>query len=202
MKKIILTALAVLSTFVSYAQHAPGTVTVQPKVALNVATLTNSEGADPRIALAAGAELEYQMTDMVSLSGGLLYSMQGVKGTEGGLNGTVKLDYINIPILANVYVVKGLAVKVGLQPGFMINNKIKISQGSTSAEVSLEDALANAGLDDAVKKFDLSIPMGVSYEFNNLVLEARYNFGLTEVIADSKAKNSVFQLSLGYKFGL
>ncbi len=60
----------------------------------------------------------------------------------------------------------------------------------------------NAGENSSVKKFDFSVPVGVSYEFNNLVLEARYNVGLTEVIADSKAKNSVFQLSLGYKFGL
>ena len=48
-----------------------------------------------------------------------LYSLQGTKTDYDDLNGTMKLDYINIPILANVYVAKGLAVKAGI---FSISN--------------------------------------------------------------------------------
>ena len=38
---------------------------------------------------------------------------------------TNKLDYINVPIMANVYVTKGLAVKLGVQPGFLISSTTK-----------------------------------------------------------------------------
>ena len=101
-------------------------------------------------------------------------------------------DTINIPILANVYVVKGLAVKVGIQPAFKVNEEMKMNSelGSGSKEV------------DSAESFDFSIPGGLSYEFNNVVLDARYNFGVTSVADGGDAKNSVFQFTLGYKFAL
>ena len=54
------------------------------------------------------------------------------------------------------------------------------------------------------KSFDFSIPVGISYEYANFQLDARYNFGVTKVfdVEGSKAKNSVFQITLGYKFAL
>lgn len=202
MKKLLLSTLILLATVASHAQQAVGTVTLQPKVGINIASLTNTDGSDPRIGLAAGAELEYQVSDIVSLSGGVLYSMQGVKEKDNGVSATVKLDYINIPILANVYVTKGLAVKLGIQPGFMVNDKFKVASGSASGEVSFEDAMKAAGTDASLKKFDFSIPVGLSYEYKNVVLDARYNWGLTKVIDGVDTKNSVFQITLGYKFAL
>ena len=43
------------------------------------------------------------------------------------------MDYVNIPILANFYVAKGFAVKVGIQPGFLVNDKVKVSSNGVSA---------------------------------------------------------------------
>ena len=192
MKKIILTAAVVLASAASYAQHAVGSFTLQPKVGLNIASLTSCDGADPRYGVAAGAELEYQATDIFSISAGAIYSMQGNKYSEKSATVTNKTDYINIPILANVYVVKGLAVKAGIQPGFKVNDEVKLSSGSNSASSDVDKA----------ESFDFSIPVGLSYEFSNVVLDARYNFGCTKVIKDVDPKNSVFQITLGYKFDL
>ena len=192
MKKIFLMAVLVLSSVATYAQHAVGSLTVQPRIGVNIANLTKSEGADSRIGLVAGAELEYQISDIFSLSGGVLYSQQGCKVSDEGVKSTMKLDYINIPILANVYVVKNLAVKVGIQPGFNVNSSVKASVGDTSAETDF----------DGTKSFDFSIPVGLSYEFSNVVLDARYNFGVTKVFDGSDNCNSVFQIALGYKFSL
>lgn len=192
MKKILLMAVVMLASVASYAQQAVGTFTLQPKIGMNVASLTKSDGADPRIGLAAGVEAEYQATDIFSISAGIIYSMQGNKYEEKGVTSTQKLDYINIPILANVYVTKGLAVKLGVQPAFNVSDKIKYSGG----KVSIQDEDAGA------ESFDFSIPVGLSYEFNNVVLDARYNFGVTSVADGGDAKNSVFQFTLGYKFAL
>ena len=52
------------------------------------------------------------------------------------------------------------------------------------------------------KTVDLSIPIGLSYEFSNFVIDGRYNWGLTKVAKDSDSKNSVFQNTLGYKLPL
>ena len=159
MKKILLTAVVMLASVASYAQQAVGTFTLQPKIGMNVASLTKSDGADPRIGLAAGVEAEYQATDIFSISAGLIYSMQGNKYEEKGITSTQKLDYINIPILANVYVVKGLAVKLGIQPAFNVSDKVKVSGGSTSITKDNTDA----------ESFDFSIPVGLSYEYSNVV---------------------------------
>lgn len=192
MKKILLTAVVMLASVASYAQQAVGTFTLQPKIGMNVASLTKCDGCDPRIGLAAGVEAEYQATDIFSVSAGLIYSMQGNKAKAEGVTQTTKLDYINIPILANVYVTKGLAVKLGVQPAFNVSDKVKISGGNTSLTKDNTDA----------ESFDFSIPVGLSYEYSNVVFDARYNFGVTKVWDGGDPMNSVFQITLGYKFAL
>lgn len=191
MKKLILMAVMALATVSSFAQQAVGTFTIQPKVGLNLANLTDADG-DIRAGVAAGVEFEYQVSDIFSLSAGALYSMQGCKFTEDKVDYTSKLDYINVPILANVYVVKGLAVKLGIQPGFNVTHKLSVAKGSTSGSTDIP----------GVKSVDLSIPVGLSYEYSNFVFDARYNFGVTKVADDADSKNSVFQFTLGYKFAL
>ena len=191
MKKLFLMAVMALATVSSFAQHAVGTFTIQPKVGLNLANLTDADG-DIRAGVAAGVEFEYQVSDIFSLSAGALYSMQGCKFTEDKVDYTSKLDYINVPILANVYVVKGLAVKLGIQPGFNVTHK-------ASAEV--EGTKVSSDL-SGVKSVDFSIPVGLSYEINNFVIDARYNLGVNKIADDADSKNSVFQFTLGYKFAL
>ena len=143
MRKVIIMAVLMLASVATFAQRPVGSLTLQPKIGMNIANLTKADGSDPRIGVVVGAELEYQLTDILSISGGALYSQQGAEGDpldEDGnkLDGTatVKLDYINIPILANVYVVKNLAVKLGIQPAFNVNSKMAYSNGDISARVS------------------------------------------------------------------
>lgn len=121
---------------------------------------------------------------MIGVSAGLLYSQQGFKVSENvegvDIEAKWKPAYLNIPILANFYVANGLALKAGVQPGFM---------------VAKDDA-------ENVNTFDFSVPVGISYEYMNICLDARYNIGCTKVDKDVKGCNSVFQITLGYKFKL
>ena len=183
MKKIVLAAVMLLSSVSMFAQQDVGSLTIQPKVGFNVANVTKTDG-NTRIGVVAGAEAEYQLGDIYSIAVGLLYSSQGNKQTVdlpvlGKASVTWAPSYLNIPVVANVYVVKNLAVKLGVQPGFCVaKDKLK----------------ANT--------FDLSIPVGLSYEYKNFVLDGRYNFGVTNVAKGVNTKNSVFQFTLGYKFDI
>lgn len=192
MKKMFLAAAMMLASVATFAQNAEGQITIQPKVGLNIANLTDADDADARIGLAVGAEFEYGVTDMIGVSAGLIYSMQGAKEKVEGVDVTMKLDYLNVPILANVYVAPGLAVKLGIQPSFKLSAKMKGEVSGGSVEADLDD----------VKGFDLAIPVGVSYQYQNIVLDARYNWGVTKIMDDVDSKNSVFQITLGYKFSL
>lgn len=192
MKKMIFAAVIMMASTSAFAQHEAGSFTIQPKVGINIAKVTKSDGADPRIGLVAGAEAEYQVNDWFSVAGGLLYSMQGCKEKASGVTATAKLDYLNVPIVANFYVLKGLALKAGIQPGFKLSAKEKISGGGTSISGDI----------DHVKGFDLSIPVGLSYEISNFVIDGRWNVGATKFMKHADSQHSVFQFTLGYKFGL
>ena len=197
MKKLFVMAAMVLSSVGAFAQYNAGDITIQPKVGLSIADMTDLDDSKTRAGVVAGAELEYHVSPMFGLSAGLLYSMQGTKGDaeEEGVkaSATIKNDYLNIPILANVYVAPGLALKAGLQSGFKVSSKVTAKAGGVSV---------SENLDDAFKSFDLSVPVGISYEYMNVCLDARYNIGVTKVIDGTDSKNSVFQITLGYKFAL
>lgn len=192
MKKLFLAVVAMMVSATTFAQNEVGQLTIQPKVGVNIANITDADDADPRIGLAAGAEFEYGLTDNIGLSAGVLYSMQGAKTTEEGVDCTLKLDYLNVPILANFYVAKGFAVKLGVQPGFKLSSKAKAKGSGASVELDV----------DGIKSVDLSIPVGVSYQYQNIVFDARYNWGVAKIIDDADSKHSVFQITVGYKFSL
>ena len=193
MKKLFLAVVAMMVSATTFAQNEVGQLTIQPKVGVNIANITDADDADPRIGLAAGAEFEYGITDNIGLSAGVLYSMQGAKASEESVDYTLKLDYLNVPILANFYVAKGLALKLGVQPGFKLSSKVKGEASGVTAELEVEDG---------VKSVDLSIPVGLSYQYQNIVFDARYNWGVTKIVDDADSKNSVFQITVGYKFSL
>lgn len=177
----------------AYAQHQVGEISIRPKVG---GTLTNLVGdnsnGDYKAGIVAGVEAAYQVADRWAVSAGALYSMQGYKWA-GHENGKTNMDYINIPILANFYIIKGLAVKAGIQPGVLVSAKSKPKHGSSH------------DIKDNCKSFDFSVPVGASYEFHNFIAELRYNAGLTKVFKgdeDANIRNSVFQATIGYNFNL
>ena len=202
MKKILLAAVMMLTSVAAFAQHEVGTFTLQPKVGLNLATLVGNDVDEAKIrpAIVAGVEGEYQLADIFSLSLGVLYSQQGAKSKDDPELGkmTMQMDYINVPLLANVYVAKGLAVKCGAQIGFNVRHKAKLA-GHT---FDLDDIAVWTDNAISTKKVDFSIPVGISYEYSNVVIDARYNWGLTKSFKDLKCRNSVFQFTVGYKFEL
>ena len=183
-------AVACLTANAQNARHAAGSFTIQPMIGIAAGTLSGTysdldfSSKDPRAGLAIGAEGEYYTsTHWLSVSAGLMYCQQGWESKNGGVTATQKLDYINIPILANFYVAKGFALKIGLQPGFLVSADNK----------------------DAFESFNLSMPIGLSYEFKNgITLDLRGTPGLTAInknsSSDYKLRSDCSTLTIGYKF--
>ena len=199
MKRLVFIASVMMLPLMAYAQREVGTLSFQPKAGLSVAYYTGDDGVDtkPRFSIVAGAEFEYQLMKELSLSAGMLYSQQGEKGKikepfqEVDL--TAKTDYLNFPILVNVYVAKGFSVKFGVQPA--VNVKAGYSVSNSSFE--WEGNLSYYGIH--VKTFDLAIPVGLSYELKNFVIDARYNIGVTKMAEGDESRNRTFQFTIGYK---
>ena len=189
-------------------------------------SIWNRNNSDSRVRFAGGVDLMYQLSDMFAVSAGAFYSQQGCRfkglyeysAADKSLTATelspAKLDYINVPFMLHGYVVKGLSLNAGVQVGFLTKVKwsgkqVKAflneehgtivpsepSQMSTMNEFIIKNT-------DAFHKVDISVPLGASYEFMNVVLDARYNLGLTKVSKGGSSKNRVFMVTLGYKFDL
>ncbi|MBQ1650456.1 MAG: hypothetical protein II055_04905, partial [Prevotella sp.] len=84
----------------------------------------------------------------------------------------------------------GFALKTGVQFGFPASAKIN-----------------DADYKDQAKKFNFSIPVGLSYEYKNVVLDLRYNISVTKANKDDfgyseKMRSDLLQITLGYKFDL
>lgn len=169
------------------------------KGGINLTGVTNNEdNTQTKTGFVVGAFADYRFTDHFALSADVLYSRQGVSyGKEDGFRTKDRLNYLNVPILANYYIVGGLAVKAGIQPGFLLNGKTVSKKDGNSVKTNIE------GLSGA----DFSIPIGISYDCPfGIILEARYNIGVTNIGANNSiyeggsARNSVFSIMVGYRF--
>ena len=191
MKKLFLATAIMMATVSVFAQHSAGDVTLQARLGFCAADFNNTSDTKTRVEAVVGPELEYFMTNRFSLGAGVLYSQQGAK--QDKVDVTYKIDYLTMPITANFYVWKGLALRTGLQPGINISSKVTAPNQKVDTK-------------DAIKNFDLELPLGISYEYRHFVVDARYTFGLTEIFDQSKvdldSRNLTFQLSVAYKFNL
>ena len=205
MKKIMMIAAMMVAAISANAQNEVGQLTLMPKAGINISTITGDGiNKKSKVGLVAGIEAEYGISEKFGLQFGLLYSMEGCKsdaviaageGASAFRAEGVKwnLDYINIPIMAQYYVVKGLAVKAGIQPAFNVRGKWSVDGNSGK--------MKDVGYEP--KAFNFSIPVGLSYEYQNFVLDARYNIGVTKLIKDEdQGRNSTFAITIGYKFAL
>lgn len=168
----------------------------------------------------AGVEAAYQLTDRFAVAAELKYSLQGANYDDFAVPGnhadgynldattvsniSLSQHYIQLPVLARYYVARGFAIQAGLQPGYCVSNKL-----STDLEYGGKTMDVVADKTDLLSKFDLSVPVGITYEAYGIVLDARYNFGVTNVYGGSwdggtkpTSRNSVVEISLGYRFDM
>ena len=205
MRKLMILMAILTMAAVAKAQHEEGDFMVQPKFGLNIATLSDADKSITDFHF--GIDAEYMVTDNFSLGLGAILSNQGAKYDNWEENEknqyTVDLDYVHVPILASYYVLPGLAVKAGVQPGFKMRAKAKLDDRTVDLDELYKMGSLLVGEDIKVSTFDLSIPVGVSYEYRNFVVDARYNWGLLKIMNVGDAfYNRCFMLSLGYKFQL
>lgn len=187
MKKIMIIAALMVATLGASAQG----MFIKPMAG---GLLTNWTGDNKdfkmKVGFTGGVELGYQFNDVFALTAGALYSMQGARTKDYNTNINYNLDYLNVPVMLNVYVAPGFALKAGGQLGFLL----KAKGGDHDYK-------------DYCEKKEYSIPVGLSYEFDDVVLDARYNFSLSDVnkgnfsnfVPNGTIRNSVIMLTIGYR---
>jgi hypothetical protein len=203
MKKLLMMASLLLASLSGFAQLEKGTWSLTPKAGVNFANMTNADGSEFRVGFNLGAEAEHALTSSSSLSFGAQYSQQGVADSDGGVDVVFQMDYINVPVMVNHYFSPKFAIFAGLQPGFLVNDAVKVSYGGESVTVSgIKKYMKNEGFD--VSSFALSVPVGMAFTFGQVKMDVKYAYELTNTLSQGseKSRHSYFQVTLGYKFDL
>lgn len=210
MKKIFVMMMSLLAAAGCFAQNEAGRWTLTPKVGVNMATLTdpdiyvdNNEKMEycNKVGFVVGGEVEYQLNRLLGLSTGLLYSSQGtgMKDNSAFRDASLSLDYLNVPLTANIYFAPDVAVRIGVQAGWAVRRHQEGDENIGNGHWQ-----HNSTDDTNYRSFDLSLPIGLSWNIGAVQLDARYNLGLTNVTEYKlmKMRNRVLQLTVGYRFEL
>lgn len=202
MKKLFLaTIVGLFSATAIYAQADDMTTQFGVKGGVNLSTLRGDDvkDLDSRTSFNLGLFMEVPLSERFSFQPEVLYSGQGFSISD---NADYKLDYIQVPLMAKVYLVKGLYAEAGPQFAFKVKEKVEFDDGYTEGSTTIDPD--NSG----IKDFDTNLALGAGYKFDNgFSLSARYNMGLTSVfkddapfVAGKDVKNSVWQFGVGFSF--
>ena len=213
-KRIFAFVVAVAMTISVSAQAEAGSLTWQPNVGLTYTTGIVDGLSDPvdgALGLTAGVEAMYMLNDRLGIALGLNYTGYNVDDDDmafyacpyygyynysGSSSSYYDPDmdnasnyYFNIPVTANYYIFPGFAVKGGL--AFNILSTAKVGGKSEYYGVKVKDLY---------KSFFVSVPVGVSYEINNFVFDARCACSMSNVCEYGDGMFLSFSMTAGYKF--
>jgi opacity protein-like surface antigen len=216
MKKILFASALALFT----AANAQTTFGLKGGFALSKLTsnedLDAFEGVDGGLKSKAGfyvgALVEHKFNNKFAVQGEVQYanlggkaevSMSGITVTEN-----FNLNRIVIPVSARYYATPDFAVYAGPFVSIKTGTKVNIDVSGATADPQLlneAESFLEESFDDGLKSAEFGLFLGADYNvYKGLFVDARYSFGLSNMIkdpvADEKMRMNFFQIGIGYKF--
>jgi hypothetical protein len=162
----------------------------------------------PRFGVNVGSFAEIRLTEQFAIQPEVLYATQGTKFKNVGATiygtdyiGDIKwnLSYINIPVMFKYSGDGKSFIEAGPQIGFLTSAKAitKLTRYSQTVDQDVKEMF---------ESLDFGFVVGVGLNITkHLLTDLRYNIGLSNIIKtesddNTKIRNSVLSLSLGYKF--
>jgi hypothetical protein len=173
MKKLALVLLAGFSFASVHAQFAFGI-----KGGANISNVNSSgfSGTNSLVGFNAGAYLKVPLGHGLSLQPEVVYSSQGFKQSDGaGGTATYTQGYVNVPVLLKYTHVTGVFIETGPQIGFLASAKASDQGVSVDWKKDLNSS-----------DFSWVVGVGVKIPATPISLDARYNFGLSNI--DNKSE--------------
>ncbi|UOR04545.1 PorT family protein [Hymenobacter aerilatus] len=218
-----LALLVMMGSTAVQAQHRRSynqpTTQVGAKVGLNMAVLdgTLNQETEFKAGPSIGAFLRWKPSARFAVQPELTYSAQGSKNVipvgPVDLTNKTNLAYLNLPILAKIYLGNVVNVQFGPQVGILLSGRLK---GQTSYTSSGSGSYYTTSDMDVAKSYrsDLGLCGGVGIDLpSGLLVAARLNYGLTDIVKDENVRqlreaygigglhNRVLEFSVGYAFG-
>lgn len=150
---------------------------------------TDEVGNQVKIGPHFGIYYNIKTADNFSIQPELLYSVQASQipvNTGANNESTIEnLSYINIPVMAKLYVAEGLNVQAGPYFGFLM-----AARADDDADISIKADFAQV---------DYGLGVGAAYEFpGGFNIGGRYNMGLVDVSDGLNRDGSVVNVNKSY----
>ncbi len=184
MKKFFLTVLAAFA--MTLTTQAQDLFSIGARGAINFSSLTGGDAVETSSGTGwnFGLTAELRPFQKFSITVDAMYSKTKVNAVDS--DDYLNLGYLDIPIMANYYLIKGLHIKAGIQPSINL-----------SAKTSLGDISEN------IKNGAFSIPVGIGYTTDmGLGIDLRYNISTSDTydFDELDLKTSSFVVGVYFRF--
>jgi len=155
----------------------------------------------------AGVFAKLPVTTGFSIQPELLYSVKGAKDTysnfvQGDGEYRFNLGYVELPVLAVVNICKNFNIHAGGYAAYLVNANVKDVNNDGSIEGATD---LNT---DNFNRWDFGLAGGAGFDFGNVTLGARYNYGLSNIGKSGNlsgdltksSKNAGVAIYLGFGF--
>jgi hypothetical protein len=156
---------------------------------------------------AVGGFLTLGFSRLLALEPQILMVEKGIKSEEGGLSATIKLTYIQIPLLAKLRFPMGPEGRVtgvlfaGPGVAYRVGCRLKLVQAGNE----LAGGCDLDGEAESIRSFDSSLIFGLGADIGRTTVSLRYDLGLTRLDQSADAndiKNRALILLAGVKVGM
>ncbi len=155
--------------------------------------------------LHAGIDARINLTERLAIVSGLQYARKGHKSEIPQPNGSVasasnELHYLNLPIVADFRLWKGLSLQGGIEAGSLLGAYTKAAGEKVDNKSLYED-------------FDFGLAAGFEYRFNEaFFIGARHILGVSSIqqieftdvngtgLGKGSSRNQATQISAGYRY--
>ena len=162
---------------------------------LNMANITDTDDSKMRLGIRLGASFSTELSDVMTLQSGLLYSVKGFAFELDFLSTTVDADwslgYIEIPFGVKFAVSDQFSLDAGLYSAFLISSVVTVDGESSDSDT------------EGLNTIDFGIGLGASFSATDAIsINLGYQMGLNTVVEDAdEGKNTNILVGVTYNFG-
>lgn len=217
--RVKITLLLLIFSVASYAQDSPFQTGVKGGVNLSSASVKDAGTEMIKAGYTIGMFAEYGLTESFYLQSGAYFTTKGIRlkdtkalfATTSNWKQTINMHYIEVPLLAmyKAEVVSGMKILFNVGPYAAFGIGGKTSNRSTGSEDAKTVRLDTFG-GNCMKNFDYGMRFGTGMEFEKMVFELSFGFGINNIANKNNELNSAFgekhfrnkgfSLLVGYKF--
>ncbi|HET7217831.1 MAG TPA: porin family protein [Vicinamibacterales bacterium] len=153
---------------------------------------------DLRTGIVAGGFVAFPLGSRLAIQPEGLFAQKGAKAEDLGVSVTIKIDYVEVPVLVKYRIAGGSARSFHLFGGPSVAFKVK---SSSSAE--FEGSTVEVGNDADIETVDYGVLFGAGMDAGRFTIDGRFTFGLANINTESdepKAHTRAIAVLAGVRF--